>query len=349
MRETKSVKPVHFALFFLLITNADPIGSNSHPIQVRFANIELAPSSAVNIDSLSILTINLWGLPIRLPGQAQRKRFKKIPQAINTQNFDIICMQEVFSKRLRKRILRNLSEGYNYFSNYKCNRSILGPMVKDCFGGLMTISKYPIVAESFFEYPTFEGMRLEERIGQKGFLLSSIRIDGKVVHVINTHLYAGPSERDEGFRMKQIQYMDSVLTDLEFIHNDPVFLLGDLNVRHPALAVTGHNPASKTYGHLIANMGFRDEQLYHLNDQHFTINEELNAFTKTKNGKQKLDYILYRQASNVQINASEQFLVFKEANAISDHLGLGAYISIQSQPSLESSPKVESVVTAALK
>ncbi len=270
--------------------------------------------------SLSFLTINLWGLPIRLPGHHQSRRFKQIPERLNAANSDVICVQEAFSKRLRKRILKNIDEQYYIYSNYYCNQRIFGPVLKDCFGGLMTFSKYPIQSEQFFPYPKFPGMRIEEQMGNKGFLLTVIQIRDRQIGVINTHLYAGQSDRDEHFRWMQVKYLDSTINAQKYLTDLPLFLAGDLNIRHPQVAISSNKDFSKVYNFIANSMSFIG-QLSVLEEDMYTIDQSVNRYCKSKDGKQKLDYIFYKIPYGLHHERCDKGVVFTRDDSISDHLG----------------------------
>ena len=270
-------------------------------------------------DLMHMISFNAWALPVWIPKSEQIKRYKEIPFKLIEQNADIICIQEAFARKFRKKLLPALEEFYHTESDFYCNKNIVGPVNKDCHGGLITFSKYPILSESFYPYPVYDKMRIEEQIGEKGFLLTTIRTPNGIINVINTHLYAGLKDVDEKHRMVQIHHMDSILNTLSYSDLYPTFLLGDLNVRHPEVAVETSEQLSSVYEYITDDMGFTDPAL-HLSQDYYTIDRSRNAYSGNNNGKQKLDYCLYRQAGGHKISCKDQGILFDGMNAISDHL-----------------------------
>lgn len=270
-------------------------------------------------DLMHMISFNAWALPVWIPKSAQIKRYKEIPLKLIEQNADIICVQEAFARKFRKKLLPALEEFYYTESDFYCNKNIAGPVNKDCHGGLITFSKYPIRSETFYPYPVYDKMRIEEQIGEKGFLHTVIQTPSGMINIINTHLYAGLKDSDEKHRMIQIHHMDSILNTSSYPDRYPTFLLGDLNVRHPEVAVETSEDCSLVYEYITDRMGFTDPAL-HLQKDYYTIDRSRNAYSGNNNGRQKLDYCLYRQAGTHKINCRNQGILFDGMNAISDHL-----------------------------
>jgi len=99
---------------------------------------------------IKLISFNAWALPIWLPGHDHSMRYREIPQKLVDTTADILCIQEAFAESFRRELLATTSDCYNTFSDFRCNRSILGLINMDCYGGLMTLSKFPIIDEEFF-------------------------------------------------------------------------------------------------------------------------------------------------------------------------------------------------------
>ncbi len=277
---------------------------------------------------VSILSQNLWGLPIWLPGMDQQNRYTKMAKAILTIDADIVCLQESFAHSLRKKVLPKLKTQYHLSSEYSCNERIFWPLKKDCYGGLMTLSKYPLTSEEFYLYPQWNDMRIEERIGKKGFLISTIDINGIVVKVINTHLYAGSNPKDEIIRYRQISFMNDILIAYYDLTSTPIFLVGDLNVCHPDLVQINKTQPSAVYEFVTNKMDLLDP-MCNLPEDCYTIDHRLNKYTPKKAHLEKLDYCLFRQTNQVKITWLSSDTVLKEDDAISDHLGWLSHYQIK--------------------
>src|SRR3972149_2010489 len=99
---------------------------------------------------LKILTFNIWDMPIWLPKIDRRKRLKKIPSEINKLSPNIICFQESFKIKNRKKIIESLTA--DYFSSGNNQTRKLYPLIRtDIHGGLLVLSQFPIIEKSFIE------------------------------------------------------------------------------------------------------------------------------------------------------------------------------------------------------
>lgn len=291
------------------------------------------------------ISFNAWALPVWIPKSEQIKRYRRIPYELLTKNADIICIQEAFARKFRKKLLPLLSEQYYSYSDYLCNKRIAGPILKDCYGGLITFSRYPIIEEIFYPYPIYESMRLEEKMGEKGFLLSTIDSPNGVINVINTHLYSGLNKIDEWHRSIQISFMDSILRSRPDLDLYPLFLLGDLNVRHPDIAFERVQPASRVYARITQDMNFIDPARS-FKSEYYTIDKSLNKYSGMKNGSQKLDYCMYRPARNILVKLKDQCTAFTREKALSDHMGWETFFHFLEIPSdLKTNSEVNQVAT----
>ncbi len=271
-------------------------------------------------NNITILSINVWGLPIWLPRMDQQNRYDKIASSVLQLSPDIICVQEAFAKSFRKKFLPKIPKSYYTSSDYTCNTNIVWPIQKDCYGGLMTFSIYPVLSETFYQYPVWPGMRIEEKMGKKGFLVTTIAIEDRVVNILNTHLYAGNKAKDELFRMKQITYMDSILNSLTSFQQNESFLVGDLNISHPQVSELYCADYSSVYNFIQNNMGFKDP-VNTLSKNDFTIDHNKNRYTPSSGALEKLDYCLYRSIFSPTFVWESSKTLFQGQEAISDHLG----------------------------
>lgn len=285
-------------------------------------NINYNDDKAINLKNeseLHILTYNMWGLPLWLPKVGINMRFDKACKQLSIDQYDIICLQECFSRRLRKKVINNLGNQYYHRSDYSCNKKFLLGLRTDCYGGLMTLSKLPIIEEQFFSYPINENYSKVERIGNKGFLISTLeRPNGDTINVINTHLYAGAGSHAEDRRMEQLMYMDSILNLGQYYSHD-CLLNGDINIEHPDVCELKNISNSKCYEYIIDGMSFKDSSPQ-VDSTLYTIDNNRNAYCGNSNGPQKLDYIFYRSSDDWDIKNVET--KYDQDQSYSDHLGL---------------------------
>jgi endonuclease/exonuclease/phosphatase family metal-dependent hydrolase len=316
--------------FFLLATFILIFTANVSP----FAPGE---KETVNRDpsTITIASYNTWGLPLWMPGHDQGNRYKELPKALASSEVDILCLQETFSKRLRQPLVDSLSRHFFSYSDYSCNKRILGPWVRDCYGGLMTWSRYPIIEETFIQYSRVSGMNLEEKIGSKGFLISTLLIDDILLYVVNTHLYAGMDKNAERIRYHQIMELEAELSQEKY--NDfPILLAGDFNITHPQVASMYNdlNP-SQVYDCVINDLDFQDS-CPSLNNESYTIDPRKNIFQQSAKHLQRLDYIFYKNGKRrPEICVNQQELFMKDS-PLSDHLGWKVQLSLSSQNNIQS-------------
>ncbi len=314
----------HFFLGFLIFLLVDSKAiSNAEPLPVSFPKGLFSYSEVENscIDQFSILTFNTWGLPVRLPGHDQASRFPKIPAAIQSANAAIVCLQETFHPELRHQIAAQLFDDYPFHTEHQCQKSILPFLAKDCYGGLLTLSKFPIISEKFYPFPVNDEYSLIERIGNKGFLLTTLSVNHTRIHVVNTHLYAGHSPLAELHRKDQIEYMHQILQTLGQ-NNEPVFLAGDINVHHPCTAF------SNVYEALTNDMLWQDVQPI-IDETHFTSDKVTNKYVSHQEPRAKLDYIFFQAPDvfSVQVLSSQKWV--DQYPHLSDHFGWLATFQIK--------------------
>jgi endonuclease/exonuclease/phosphatase family metal-dependent hydrolase len=272
----------------------------------------------LNSLQLSILTYNVWALPISLYNHNQDFRFPKIPKHVENINADIICLQETFHPKIRKQLINNLTSSYQTKSQYLCNKIIIPFIVKDCQGGLMTFSKYPILSETFYMFPKNKEYNIIEHIGSKGFLITKINANGFIMYVINTHLYSGNNDHAEKIRMDQISYINKITFEITKNDKYPVFLVGDININHPNVDY------SPTYDKILKT--FNDTE-YTVDETDFTSDGLTNHYVPNHECRSKIDYIFYNER-NCSIKVVESKRCLDEKPYLSDHFGWISHIQL---------------------
>ena len=132
-------------------------------------------------ETLSVLTLNTWGLPVWFGKSTNKSRYKKLIENVTLTNADIVCLQETFHPKIRERIQTLIRQGYNTNTYFECNRYANGLVKMDCFGGLITMTKYPIVKENFYKYEITDEYCIIEVAGRKGFLFTTINVNGEYI------------------------------------------------------------------------------------------------------------------------------------------------------------------------
>ena len=208
--------------------------------------------------SLRVVTFNAWALPVSIPSQHKRRRMQRLPHALAALNADIIVLQEMFDVHARRRVLRELCPPYETTHDAKNSRRILGLVPIDETGGLLVLSRLPIVSSLFVRHPPGVGSKPDERVGHKGGMV--LRLDTALgpVTVLALHLYAGTKPKHAHVRRAQLApLLDVVNAEAD---GTPVVLAGDINssptVRYPEPAGP-ENPLTPEYAALV-EAGFCD-------------------------------------------------------------------------------------------
>lgn len=271
---------------------------------------------------IHVISYNTWGLPVSLKGHNQQQRFEDMASPLLESNPDILALQETFHPELRKKILTRLTNQYYIFSDYHCQRAVLPFVIMDCFGGLMTLSKHPIIEERFYKYPISDESNIIEKIGGKGFLISRVLFGKQIINVINTHLYSGDHIKAEKTRMAQMEFMKEILDMDTSFHQNPSILLGDFNIHHPDVA------ASEVYTFIVQNMGFSDSKP-HITAADFTIDQSCNVYVGKKEKRTKLDYIFLRMPGKSSFDILDQRRLFTSNTTLSDHFGWETHLRLK--------------------
>lgn len=328
-KTTNFLLRVLLAYLALFVSNEKIKVKESHRANFTFAEI-VSKSTIDQNKRIKAISYNVWGLPVWLPGQNQSQRFRQISDSIQSRDFEVICLQEVFNTKLREQLIDKLLPNYFTASDYKCNQKVIGKLIqKDCNGGLMTLSKYPIINEQFYKYSYVKDCSLIEKIGGKGFLFTTILWNGQPINIINTHLYAGENDNADISRLYQLKEMHNILQDLESYQKYPSLLFGDLNISQPSFENNSDISLNrKNYNYLIDVMGFHDS-VKDFNEENCTINPELNNYISSSQSKKKLDYIMFHVPKSLQncIWLSNEKLDFIGRSALSDHLAWTADIN----------------------
>jgi len=193
----------------------------------------------VSVLTIRLVSINIWDLPIRLPRTRRGTRQRRLLEDLRHLDADIVLFQEAFRPRFRHAILRvvagmhadGLARDWRWFGVLRMDRA----------GGLLTLSRWPIVHTRYQRARRFRRMKPDERIGRKGCLWTRIATPVGELLVGNLHLYAGNTPTDAHVRSMQIR---SLLLRGESQPDVPTVMAGDCNwdleFERSERGVTGH-------------------------------------------------------------------------------------------------------------
>ncbi len=279
--------------------------------------------------SRTILTLNSWGLPI--DKKNQNERFEKIASILRDSSYGIVCLQETFHTNLRHKIMTNAYNKYNIYSRYDRDRDLAFGLVKmDCYGGLMTLSKYPIIEEKFFQYPLLSKYSFIEKMAKKGLLITVVDVDGQFINIVNTHMYSGSNKNAIAMRKSQIEFIKEKLNSND-IGDNPTIIAGDFNINHPNIEGKEIN---KDCSNFEALSEFTDIEENWINTQ-YTYDRLTNQMAY-ETSRQVLDFIVRidnTDAVDKSLKLYNQDVVFNNKQEVSDHNGVVSQFTIATDDS----------------
>jgi len=269
--------------------------------------------------------------------------------------FDIVGMQEVFgsfSKRRKRFIECSKQQGFKWIISAP-KPPFLSTFLVD--GGIMILSKYPIVENDWFRLT--KGVQ-SDSLATKGILWAKIQLNSNhpnsYIHIFNTHLqasYGGNASniRNDEVRLRQVKQIKEWVLEKTKKDTFPILLVGDFNVNSRAegdsetdeyflLLKALDDPRWKLVDLLKERHGNHPITLgdSHLDENLNSIPMEIALTDRSDHCcNVRLDYIFY-----IMKEESEQVKIFPEGTAVenffvqgfpftqlSDHYGISARIN----------------------
>ncbi len=158
--------------------------------------------------ALRVASFNAWLIP--LVSQDMNARRDKLAGCVRPLALDVLCLQEIWTPQDQRRIATALKP--------QLPHAVPGK------GGLMMVSRYPVVSSRFIKFPLYEGLNFSERIAGKGLLEAVVETPAGRMRVITSHLALafGPDNP----RTKQLHFFLRHLADLR---DRPLVVPADLN------------------------------------------------------------------------------------------------------------------------
>lgn len=212
---------------------------------VEMGDTTLKHASTNSQHLCKLLSLNIFMRPPLIKNNESDHKEDRLKDAFNyLSNFEIVCLQEMFdtlsTRKLRMK-LQALSHGFGYSAESQPPSLFGTGQIID--GGLLTLSKFPIVESEFFGFTA--GCEID-KIAQKGVLFTKVLLSeglcNRHLFLFNTHLQ---SSYDKYYSPKtKLSFLvrfAQVIEMKEFISrcckkygfsakNDFVMLCGDLNI-----------------------------------------------------------------------------------------------------------------------
>ncbi|GAB0092385.1 Putative neutral sphingomyelinase [Sergentomyia squamirostris] len=269
----------------------------------------------MNLLSLSVISLNIWGIPF--VSKDREVRIQRIADELASGKYDLVSLQEVWSEA-DYQLLKSRTEAVLPYTHYFYS-GVVG-------SGLCVLSKYPIVS-AFFHAWSVNGYvhRIQhgDWFGGKGVGFCQISIDGgSIINLYTAHLHAEYNRMcDDYIAHRVIQAFDTAQF-IQQTRNEAVLqiLAGDLNTE----------PGDLAYRLLLSSSELRDS--YQTTAQHGTNEIARNPYTcqesklNAPDGK-RIDYILYRVGKGSRVNRVE-YQVLAPTECFSDHEAVHAKLDI---------------------
>ena len=158
--------------------------------------------------NLRVGCFNAWLIPIVATDRSAR--LKRMPAALRALAMDVLCLQEVWTAGDQRTLSKALAKEF--------------PHALRGGGGLMILSRYPIVERAWVRFPHYKGLPLQEQLARKGLLEAVVRTPVGRVRVVTSHLALAFGADNP--RSKQLAFL---LRRLAKQRDLPLVLAADLN------------------------------------------------------------------------------------------------------------------------
>ncbi|XP_018568210.1 putative neutral sphingomyelinase [Anoplophora glabripennis] len=274
---------------------------------------------------LKIFTLNCWGLAV--VSKNRKERIQAIAEVLATSQYDVVCLQEVWTDRDYNLIRKKVS-GVLPFSHYFYS-GVTG-------SGVCILSRHPI-EETFFHQWSVNGyihkLHHGDWFGGKGVGLCKLKINNFNINVYSAHLHAEYDRESDEYQAHRIlqAYDTAQFIMLTSGGADLVILAGDLNTE----------PGDLAYRVTLCVPGLLDAftEANEVPNDKVATNESLqNSYTPSslvrKNipGK-RIDYIMYHPGSKIHVDLKKYNLplpdrVPERSFSYSDHEAIEATLVI---------------------
>lgn len=226
---------------------------SSQQISILSYNTQLMPFYAGVVDDLNQPDIRVKDIP------------KKISQ------FDVVILEELFDRDLRNKIVRLMEANYPYHTT-----TVGQHTSRVLTGGVMIFSKWPIIKENQFIFQASTGI---DSLAAKGVMYAAINKQGKMYHVIGTHMQADRNSQSIVARNAQLHEMADFITGLHIPANEPLLIGGDFNIDQ--FSIEFDNLLTQLNVNLLDNMGYP-----------YSVDGVINTMQVDKI-QARIDYIFY--------------------------------------------------------
>lgn len=224
-----------------------------------------------NGSELKVLTYNIWALPAI--SSHINDRFELIPDYVK--GYDVLLIQEAFAAG-RDEFLRELAQEYPYQT-----RMLDKPGINLYDGGVIIVSRFPIVSQDQYVFPDCSGT---DCFADKGASYAEIIKHGKAYHLVATHAASSDSTQARENRQKQFRQMRELIQRQSIPKSEVVLYGGDFNVNKRKFP--------DDYQSMLANLASIEPDYAGYTES--TFDPRINSFAgKTLSGGDNVEYLDY--------------------------------------------------------
>jgi len=291
------------------------------------------------MDTLRIVTLNLWGIPLNLSADREH-RFRAFGDVLPRLQADLVSLQEVWTENDEKFIIsRAAAAGLSYAHYFRSG----------AFGsGLLVLSRYPIQEVLFHQF------RLKgkpEKIWQgdfyagKGIGLARVQSPAGLLDFYNMHPIAqyASDDKDEYTAHRTAAMYEAANFINAHSPSNPVILAGDFNI-------TPHQPAYR----MLLTLGCLTDgyDTLYPDDPSITFSLE-NPYNRNYREPERLDYICLRNGENQLLEPQSAEIILKHQPEYpympySDHYGVQLDVAFRASSSSALPQPQASAVLAVL-
>jgi len=208
--------------------------SSFEELRLSYRSIEEKNQQLLQAMKINILSYNIFIRPPFVSNNGNDFKDERLTEFLKYIGpFDIICLQEMFaaySGRRNNLIKQAREAGFGYCAASPKPDTFSVHMID---GGLLMLSRFPIVAS---EYKSFSSGIGSDYYVNKGVLYAKIAIGESRVHLFTTHCQATYDESLKYFATRAEQFntfrkfIKETLAAHSYQENDTVLLTGDFNV-----------------------------------------------------------------------------------------------------------------------
>lgn len=240
-------------------------------------------------DTLKVMTYNIWALPVIASHIGER--FELLPEYMK--GYDVLMLQEVFASG-RDDFLRVLAKEYPYQT-----KMLNKPGVNIYDGGVMIVSRYPIVSQGQYVYPDCTG---SDCFADKGLNYAEVIKQGKAYHLLATHTASFDTDTARDYRQRQFRQMSEFASALNIPSDETVIYGGDFNVNKRKF--------SDDYANMLTNLNAAAPDYAGYTES--TFDPRINGFAGAPlSGGENVEYLDYIVVSNAHKARSQNTNVVK--------------------------------------